>query len=272
MSDNSEFKWIEPRDPGSINWYGLWTLYKKEVQRFFKIFLQTIAAPIATTILFMAIFTLALGKPRPDINGVPFIEFLAPGLIMMSILQQAFNHTSSSLLIAKIQGNIVDILMPPISALEMNVAISMGGVTRGVIVAMASLPCIYFIFVPTLGIEHLWAILFFAISGSLLLSQLGIVTGIWSEKFDHLGTITNFIIVPLSFLSGTFYSVERMPGFARILIDYNPFFYIIDGFRYGFIGTSDSSVIFGVYFITFLNLGMWVLNFYLFKKGWRLKT
>ena len=178
MSDNSEFKWIQPRDPGSINWYGLWTLYKKEVQRFFKIFLQTIAAPIATTILFMAIFTLALGKLRPDINGVPFIEFLAPGLIMMSILQQAFNHTSSSLLIAKIQGNIVDILMPPISALEMNVAISMGGVTRGVIVAMASLPCIYFIFVPTLGIEHLWAILFFAISGSLLLSQLGIVTGI----------------------------------------------------------------------------------------------
>ena len=122
-----------------------------------------------------------------------------------------------------------------------------------------------FLFVE-LSIEHLWAIIFFAISGSLLLSQLGIITGIWSEKFDHLGTITNFIIVPLSFLSGTFYSVERMPGFARVLIDYNPFFYIIDGFRYGFIGASDSSVIFGVYFITFLNIGMWVLNFYLIKK------
>lgn len=271
MSDKSYYQWIQPRDPGSINWYGLWTLYKKEVQRFFKIFLQTIAAPIATTILFMAIFTLALGNLRPDINGVPFVEFLAPGLIMMSILQQAFNHTSSSLLIAKIQGNIVDILMPPISAVEMNIAISMGGVTRGVVVALASLPCIHFLFVD-LSIVNLWAIVFFAVSGSLLLSLLGIITGIWSEKFDHLGTITNFIIVPLSFLSGTFYSVDRMPGFARVLIDYNPFYYIIDGFRYGFIGVSDSSVIFGVYFITILNLLLWVLNFYLLKKGWRLKT
>ena len=271
MSDNSQFQWIPPRDSGRVNWYGLWTLYKKEVQRFFKIFLQTIAAPIATTILFMAIFTLALGNLRPDIKGVPFIEFLAPGLIMMSILQQAFNHTSSSLLISKIQGNIVDILMPPISAGEMNVAISMGGVTRGIVVALVSLPCIHFLFVE-LSIFHTWAIIYYSVSGSLFLSLLGIITGIWSEKFDHLGTITNFIIVPLSFLSGTFYSVDRMPEFARVLIDYNPFFYIIDGFRYGFIGSSDSSIFFGVVFILLLNIFLWLLSLFLLKKGWRLKT
>ena len=181
MSDNSKFQWIEPRDPGRVNWYGLWTLYKKEVLRFFKIFLQTVAAPIATTILFMAIFTLALGNLRPDIKGVPFIEFLAPGLIMMSILQQAFNHTSSSLLISKIQGNIVDILMPPISAGEMNVAISLGGVTRGIVVALVSLPCIHFLFVE-LSIFHTWAIIYYSVAGSLFLSLLGIITGIWSEN------------------------------------------------------------------------------------------
>ena len=203
MSDNSQFQWIQPRDPGKINWYGLWTLYKKEVQRFFKIFLQTVAAPIATTVLFMAIFTLALGNLRPDIKGIPFIEFLAPGLIMMSILQQAFNHTSSSLLVSKIQGNIVDMLMPPISAVEMNVAISMGGVTRGIVVAIVSLPCIHFLFVE-LSVSNLWAIIFYSVFGSLFLSLLGVITGIWSEKFDHLGTITNFIIVPLSFLQELF--------------------------------------------------------------------
>ena len=190
---------------------------------------------------------------------------------MMSILQQAFNHTSSSLLISKIQGNIVDILMPPISAGEMNVAISLGGVTRGIVVALVSLPCIHFLFVE-LSIFHTWAIIYYSVAGSLFLSLLGIITGIWSEKFDHLGTITNFIIVPLSFLSGTFYSVDRMPEFARILIDYNPFFYIIDGFRYGFIGSSDSSIFFGVIFILILNIFLWVLSLFLLKKGWRLKT
>ena len=271
MSDKSHFKWIQPRDPGSINWYGLWTLYKKEVQRFFKIFLQTIAAPIATTILFMAIFTLALGNLRPDINGVPFVEFLAPGLIMMSILQQAFNHTSSSLLIAKIQGNIVDILMPPISAVEMNIAISMGGVTRGVVVALASLPCIHFLFVD-LSIVNFWAIVFFAISGSLLLSLLGIITGIWSEKFDHLGTITNFIIVPLSFLSGTFYSIKNLNIYIETISGFNPFFYVIDGFRYGFLGVSDGSITTGLIVLISVNIFTWFSCYYLFNKGYKIKS
>ena len=270
MQKDSNFHWREPKISGNINWYGLWTLYKKEVNRFFKIFFQTVAAPIATSLLFMVIFTVALGDLRPDINGIPFIKFLAPGLIMMSVLQQAFAHTSSSLLISKIQGNIVDILMPPISAIELNVAIAMGGVTRGVVVAAGAVFCMNFF--VNFDFLHIWAIIFFGISGSLLLALIGIITGIWSEKFDHLGTITNFIIVPLSFLSGTFYSVKRMPEAAMILIEYNPFFYVIDGFRYGFTGISDGSLLFGVIFISLLNFLLFLLSFILFRSGWRLKN
>ena len=270
MDENENYHWREPRVPGSINWYGLWTLYKKEVYRFIKIFFQTIAAPIATSLLFMAIFTIALGDLRPDVNGAPFIEFLAPGLIMMSVLQQAFAHTSSSLLISKIQGNIVDILLPPLGEIELNAAISLGGVTRGVIVAVGAIFCMSFF--VNFNFADIWAIFFYLISGSLMLSSIGIITGIWAEKFDHLGTITNFIIVPLSFLSGTFYSVKRMPEFALYLIEYNPFFYVIDGFRYGFVGNADGDLIFGAIFLTILNLILIIISHILLKSGWRLKT
>ena len=208
LQKDSDFHWREPKISGNINWYGLWTLYKKEVNRFFKIFFQTVAAPIATSLLFMIIFTVALGDLRPNINGIPFIKFLAPGLIMMSVLQQAFAHTSSS-----------DILMPPISANELNIALAMGGVTRGVVIATGAIFCMNFF--VNFDFLHIWAIIFFGVSGSLLLALIGIITGIWSEKFDHLGTVTNFIIVPLSFLSGTFYSVKRMPDAALVLIEYN---------------------------------------------------
>jgi ABC-2 type transport system permease protein len=270
LQKDSDFHWREPKISGNINWYGLWTLYKKEVNRFFKIFFQTVAAPIATSLLFMIIFTVALGDLRPNINGIPFIKFLAPGLIMMSVLQQAFAHTSSSLLISKIQGNIVDILMPPISANELNIALAMGGVTRGVVIAAGAIFCMNFF--VNFDFLHIWAIIFFGVSGSLLLALIGIITGIWSEKFDHLGTVTNFIIVPLSFLSGTFYSVKRMPDAALVLIEYNPFFYVIDGFRYGFTGISDGSLLFGVIFISLLNFLLFLLSYFLFRSGWRLKN
>jgi len=270
MNENENYHWREPRVPGNLNWYGLWTLYKKEVYRFIKIFFQTIAAPIATSLLFMAIFTIALGDLRPDINGAPFIEFLAPGLIMMSVLQQAFAHTSSSLLISKIQGNIVDILLPPLGEIELNIAISLGGVTRGIIVAIGAVFCMYFF--VSFSFSNIFAIIFYLISGSLMLSSIGIITGIWAEKFDHLGTITNFIIVPLSFLSGTFYSVKKMPEFAIYLIEYNPFFYVIDGFRYGFIGSGDSNIISGILILAVANLFFLILTVYIFKKGFGLRN
>ena len=225
---------------------------------------------IISSALYIIIFGHALGSRIGKINNVEYMNFIIPGLIMMSVLQQAFAHTSSSLLISKIQGNIVDILLPPLGEIELNTAISLGGVTRGVIVALGAIFCMSFF--VNFNFENIWAIFFYLISGSLMLSSIGIITGIWAEKFDHLGTITNFIIVPLSFLSGTFYSVKRMPEFALYLIEYNPFFYVIDGFRYGFVGNADGDLIFGAIFLTILNLILIIISHFLLKSGWRLKT
>jgi ABC-2 type transport system permease protein len=255
---------------GAINWLGMWTLYVKEVRRFIKVITQTVAAPVITTLLFLAIFSLALGRLRPDVQGVPFAEFIAPGLIMMTMLQNAFANTSSSLLISKVQGNIVDILMPPLSAGELNVGIAMAGVTRGVMVGIVTaLGMIAFV---DISITHLWAVVYYAIAASLMLSLLGMLGGIWSEKFDHLQAVTNFIITPLAFLSGTFYSIRQLPDFAQEAVMYNPFFYLIDGFRYGMTGHADGSVAVGVAFTLGLNVVLWIITDYVLRRGYRLKA
>ena len=235
-----------------------------------KVITQTVAAPVITTLLFLAIFSLALAGLRPDIGGVPFIQFLAPGLIMMTMLQNAFANTSSSLLISKIQGNVVDILMPPLSPGELNVGFAMAGLTRGVVVglvtALGMLPFV------SLSISHLWAVVFFGAGASLMLALLGMLGGIWSEKFDHLQAVTNFIITPLAFLSGTFYSVKQLPGFAYTFTQYNPFFYLIDGFRYGFTGHADGNLTVGIWVVVSVNLALWVLCDRVLRTGWRLKS
>ena len=255
---------------GSVNWIGLWTLYLKEVRRFMKVGLQTILAPVVTTLLFVVIFTFALGDARPITGGVDFKVFLIPGLVMMGMMQNAFANTSSVLVISKIQGNIVDYIMPPISPEEMNFGLAMGGVTRGVIVGTAvTLASSVFVSVP---IAHPWAILYFGISGCLLMSLLGTLVGVWSYKFDHMMGITNFIITPLTMLSGTFYSVSGMPSLLQTLSHWNPIFYMIDGFRYGFIGHADSSLTTGVLVAGGLNIVAWGVCQVLIKSGWRIKT
>jgi ABC-2 type transport system permease protein len=255
---------------GAVNWLGLWTLYVKEVRRFLKVTTQTIVAPVITTLLYLAIFALSVGGLRPAIHGVPFIEFLAPGLIMMTMIQNAFANTSSSLLISKIQGNVVDILMPPLSPGEINFAMAMAGVTRGILVgAVTALGMLPFVALPVLD---LWAVLFFALGASLMLSLLGIVGGIWSEKFDHLQAVTNFIVLPLTFLSGTFYSVTQLPAFAHEITRWNPVFYLIDGFRYGFTGHADGSVETGVLIVIGVNAALWIASDRLIRKGYRLKS
>jgi ABC-2 type transport system permease protein len=255
---------------GAINWLGVWTLYLKEVRRFWKVMTQTVAAPVITTLLYLAIFALAIGKFRPDVHGVPFVEFLAPGLVMMTMIQNAFANTSSSILISKIQGNIVDVLMPPLSAGELNVGIAMAGVTRGIVcgcaTALAMLPFVH------MGVAHLWAIVFFAVGASLMLALLGMLGGIWSEKFDHLQAVTNFIILPLTFLSGTFYSVTQLPDFAHELTKWNPVFYLIDGFRYGVTGHADGSIATGIAVVIGMNLALWTVCHILFRTGYRLKA
>ncbi|PLX39784.1 MAG: multidrug ABC transporter permease [Hyphomicrobiales bacterium] len=258
------------RNLGPVNWLGLWTLYLKEVRRFMKIITQTILAPVSTSLLFLAIFALALAGTRPDVAGVPFLKFLAPGLIMMTLMQNAFANTSSSLMIAKVQGNIVDVLMPPLSPAEQTIAIAMGGLTRGLLVAVACGAAMW----PFTGlhVHAAAAILFFAVSAALMMSLIGILGGIWAEKFDHIQALTNFVVTPLAFLSGTFYSVAQLPDFARSIAYANPFFYLIDGFRYGFTGLADSSLWLGAGLVSLINLVLGVACYSLFKSGYRLKA
>lgn len=254
---------------GEVNWLGTWTLYLKEVRRFWKVLIQTIVAPVVTTLLYLAIFALSVGSLRPAVHGVPFVEFLAPGLIMMSMIQNAFANTSSSLLISKVQGNIVDLLMPPLSPGELNFGIATAGVTRGLAVGLvAAVGMLPFV---DLHVAHLWAVIFFAVGASLMLSLIGMIGGIWSEKFDHLQAVTNFVILPLTFLSGTFYSVDQLPPFAHAITHWNPIFYLIDGFRYGFTGHADGSIETGVILTISLNLALWIASDRLFRKGYRLK-
>lgn len=261
---------LRVRDLGPVNWLGLWTLTAKEIRRFLKVYFQTVIAPVVTTLLFLAVFALASGGPARMVGGVPYEEFLAPGLIMMAITQNAFANTSSSLLIAKVQGNIVDLLMPPLSAFEQTVAIALGGMARGLIVGVAV--GLVMLFVVHLGVDSLMLIVFHAAAASLLLSLLGMIGGIWSEKFDHLAAVTNFIVTPLSFLSGTFYSVEKLPEMVRHLAKIDPFFYMIDGFRAGFIGHADGSLVTGVVVMISANLVLAGIAFRMFQTGYRLKA
>jgi ABC-2 type transport system permease protein len=254
---------------GPVNWVGLWTLYLKEVRRFAKVATQTILAPLVTTLLFFAIFTLALGRAVPTVGGVPFPEFLGPGLFMMALVQNAFASTSSSLVIAKIQGNIVDLVMPPLSPAELTFALAAGGLTRGVIVGI-TVGIVIALLVPV-HIHDIFFVLFHAVAASLMLSLLGILGGLWSEKFDHIAAVTNFVITPLSFLSGAFYSVERLPGIWHTVAYFNPFFYMIDGFRYGFIGHADGSLIAGLIVLTLANVGLYALIHRLFSIGYKLR-
>jgi ABC-2 type transport system permease protein len=257
------------RQIGRVNWIGLWTLYRKEVQRFMKVGLQTVFAPAVTTILFFAIFMLALGGGHQVVHGQPFAEFLVPGLVMMAIVQNSFANTSSSILIAKVQGNIVDLLMPPLSAGEMTLAFALGGVTRGILVAFAVvLPLLPFV---EIHLPHPLTAVYFALSSSLLLSLVGLLGGIWASKFDHMAAITNFVIMPLSFLSGTFYSIEKLPQVWQVVSHFNPFFYAIDGLRYSFIGHADSSIPLGMGVMLVLNVMLYAVCYWVFRRGYRLK-
>ena len=253
-----------------FNWIGFYTLYSKEVRRFLNVFAQTVLAPAITTLLFYIIFTISVDRSYLSTESFTFSQFLAPGLVCMSIMQNAFANTSSSILISKVQGNIVDVLMPPLSEYELTFSYSLGGVTRGLLVGL-SVSIVIYLIVP-IQITNLFIIIYFALFSSLLLSLLGILCGIWAKKFDHMASITNFIILPLTFLSGTFYSIERLPEDWRFFAYLNPFFYIIDGFRYGFVGVSDSNISLGIFILAMANLIFLILTVYIFKKGYGLRN
>ena len=245
------------------------TLYIKELKRFTKIPGQTILAPAATTLLFMVIFSTAIGNSRNEYILTDFKLFLFPGLIMMTIIQNAFMNNSSSLLMSKVQGNIVDLLMPPISNFQIIVSFILVGITRGLTVAIAA--AIFMLPFVEIEIYSFIIVLFFAVMSSAILSLIGLLTGIWADKWDHLGTIDNFIIIPLSFLSGTFYSIKILPEFIQNLSFFNPFFYMIDGFRYGFIGSSDVNIMISIQILIFCFIILLFFSYLILQSGYKLR-
>jgi ABC-2 type transport system permease protein len=259
-----------PRIMGWVNWRGLWTLYLRETRRFLNVYTQTLLAPVITALLFLAIFVLALGRQLSGLGGVSFAQFLMPGLVMMAMMQNSFANTSSSLVIAKVQGNIVDILMPPLSPAELTLGVAGGGLSRGLLVGLA-VSLAMTPFVP-LGLHDPLLVAFYAANASLMLALLGMVGGIWSEKFDHIAAVTNFVITPLTFLSGTFYSIERLPESWHFVALMNPFFCLIDGFRYGFIGHADGSLAVGATVVLGANAGLFLLVYRMIATGYRLKA
>ncbi|MGB3721409.1 MAG: ABC transporter permease [Pacificimonas sp.] len=270
----SETRRPEPGEPliPFINWRGLQTLYMKEVRRFFKVQLQTVWAPAITTLLFLAIFTVALGRGDREVMGVGFNNFLAPGLIVMGMIQNAFANSQSSLLLGKIQGTIVDVLMPPLSTGELLASFIAGAVTRGFLVGFAVYVAMWLWPGVTPVIRAPLAVLFFGLSGTIMLALMGILTGLWADKFDHAAAISNFIVQPLSLLSGTFYVIDRLPPLAQKVSLANPFFHIIDGFRYGFLGVADGNILTGAAILVAINLALLALCYWLLAIGWRIKN
>ena len=254
---------------GLINWVGAWTFYKKEVLRFMIVWIQTIFSPIISSLLFLLVLSLAIGNDRGEVLGVSFITFLAPGLIAMQVIQQSFSHSSSSFMIGKIQGNIVDVLYAPLSAAEVTLAITLAAVSRSVMIAFISI--IFFYFIVGIEIKSFLLLVLYIFLSSFSLGALGVIAGLWAEKFDHMASVTNFIIVPLSFLSGTFYSIERLPNYLQAISKINPFFYMIDGFRFCFIGKSDGSIIIGLIYLISLSFSIWFIAYILYKKGYKIK-
>lgn len=255
---------------GRVNWLGLATITWREIARFSSVWTQTVLAPIATGGLFMAVFALALAERRGDVAGVPFLAFLAPGILMMQVIQNAFANTSSSILIAKIQGNIVDTLMPPLSATELMIGYTMGGVARGLLVAVAMFAVLF----PLVGLgvaRPLWAVAFLVL-GSGAMALLGIIAGILAQKFDQMATLTNFVVTPLSFLSGTFYSIRDLPWALEAISRFNPVFYMIDGARFGVLGQSDAPPLLSLAVTAGLVGGLWWYAHRLFRTGYRLKA
>lgn len=260
---------ITPRTIGSFNRIGLETLVRKEVGRFMNVYIQTVMAPLVTLALFITVFAISMGSDR-IVFGVPYIHFLAPGLLMMTMIQNSFANSSSSLIIAKVQGNIVDLLMPPLSATEILFGYIIGALIRSLLIG--TIGVVLMIVVLQIPMERPLLVLLFAVLGNMMMGTLGIVGGLWAEKFDHLATITNFIVTPLTFLSGTFYALEALPPFWRAAAHFNPFFYIIDGFRAGFIGVPEASLATGFTILIFSNLVLTSFAWWMLKTGYKTKS
>ncbi|GAA0285745.1 ABC transporter permease [Alteraurantiacibacter aestuarii] len=260
-----------------FNRIGLWSLYIKEIRRFLKVQTQTVWAPAVTTLLFLIIFTVAMGRSGREVLGVPFATFVAPGLIMMGMMQNAFANASFSLLAGKLQGTIIDLLMPPLTEAELMIGIVSAAITRAVMVGGAVALAMWLWPGVELRAAHPWAIVWFGLMGATMLAIVGLLASLWAEKFDHNAAVTNFIVAPLSLLSGTFYVISNLSPLFQMISRANPFFYMISGFRFGFLGASDigntNEAVFGAAIgVGVLNLVLGVITYRVLKSGWKLKS
>ncbi len=245
------------------------TLFYKEILRFQKVFLQTVLAPVITTLLYLLVFSNALSDHVKVFDTIDYTAFLVPGLVMMTIIQNSFSNSSSSLIQSKVTGNIIFVLLSPLSHLQFYLAFVLAAVVRGLVTGFGVfLVASLFITVP---IYSIWMVLIFALLGSAILATLGIIAGIWAEKFDQLAGFQNFFIMPLTFLSGVFYSIHSLPEVWQIISRANPFFYMIDGFRHGFFGVSDVNPLYSMLAVLIFLIFFSSLTILLLKNGYRLR-
>jgi ABC-2 type transport system permease protein len=269
MDARTEAPAIVTRHYGPVNWLGLQTLLMREVRRFIKVGMQTIFAPLVQTLLFMLVFSLVRQGLWPGTQH-PYADGLAAGLVMMSVISNAFANSSSSMVVAKVQGNSVDFLMPPISALELTIAFILGAAARGFVVGLVSLIAVAWI-ADVVPMHPLIAI-YYAFAGAVIFGAIGLIGGIWAEKFDHMAAVTNFIVTPLTFLSGTFYSTNGLPDALRTFSHHNPVFFLMDGFRFAFIGAHDAPLAPGAIVVGVLAIVMSVASWAVLKSGYKLRS
>lgn len=261
---------FEPRVIGFCNWIGLISLVKKEVGRFLNVYMQTLIAPIITMILFFAVFALSLHQHMSETARTAALQFLAPGLLMMTMIQNGFANSSSSLMIAKLQGNIVDILMPPLAPWELLTGMLIGAMFRCLLIGLLGITILSF-FVE-MHANSLITIFWFGFLGNAILTLLGIMTGIWAENFDKMTTVSNFIVTPLTFLSGTFYSVQSLPIVWQKAALFNPFFFMIDGFRAGFTGHPETNLLVGSIVLSIITISLVMTSWWMLRSGYKTKS
>ncbi len=252
-----------------MNWFACYTLFRKEIARFAKVWLQTVMAPVLTSLLYLFVFGHVLQGRVEVFPGVDYVTFLIPGLLMMSVIQNAFANSSSSMIQSKVMGSIVFILLPPLSELEMFFAYIAAAITRGLVVGLGVF--ILAIFYADVPVYNGFIIVSFALLGSFTMGALGLIAGMWAEKFDQIAAFQNFLIMPLTFLSGVFYSIKSLPPIWYELSKWNPFFYMIDGFRFGFFGQSDQSVGFSFLVMSIFAVIVSSICIALLKSGYKLR-
>ena len=251
------------------NFRGFGTLLRRETRKFTKSTTQTIVAPVISSLLYIVVFGKFIGSQIPEVHGVSYVEFLIPGLIMMSVITNSYFNCASSILISKFFNNITELLTAPLSYFETVLALTLGGVIRGFVVGILTL-LVSFLFIP-MRMFDVFAFAYFMLFVSVIFSSVGVMMGLWAETFDHLETFSSFVLTPLTFLGGVFYSINTLPDLARTLSTFNPLLFMVNGMRYGVLGISDVNILFSAVLVFIVAASLFGVNVWLFKRGYKIK-